>query len=161
MASKIYNYTKEQLQKFLDESSSYGEVLEKVGLGKRGKNPETLKKVISEYNLDETKLNQNRHNKYVECAKGTHIKIKTPLSDILKKNSTFQSHKLLLRLYEAGIKIPKCEICGITEWNGKPISFHLHHEDGDNTNNELSNLKVTCPNCHSQTDTYAGKSRKK
>ena len=161
MASKIYKYSKEELQKLLDESASYGEILSKIGLGKKGKNPDTLKRIIAEYNLDETKLNQNRHNKYVECAKGTHFKTRIPLSKILKKNSTYQSHRLLLRLYEEGIKIPKCEHCGITEWNGKPLSFHLHHEDGDSTNNEISNLKVACPNCHSQTENYAGKSSRR
>ena len=161
MASKIYNYTKEELQQFLDDSTSYGEVLSKIGLGPKGRNPDTLKKVIQEYQLDETRLNQNRYEKYVQCARNTHKKNITPLSNILKKNSKFQSHKLLLRLYESGLKIPKCEYCGITEWNGKPISFHLHHEDGDNTNNELKNLSVICPNCHSQTETYAGRSKRK
>lgn len=161
MTSKIYSYSKDDLQKFLDESTSYGEVLEKVGLGKRGRNTDTLKKVISEFNLDETKLNQNRHNKYVQCAKNTHVKIKKPLSEILTKDSTYQGYKLLLRLYEEGIKIPQCEFCGITEWNNKPLVFQIHHEDGDSTNNELSNIKVACPNCHSQTENYAGKSKNK
>ena len=32
----------------------------------------------------------------------------------------------------------------------------LHHIDGDNTNNELSNLQILCPNCHSQTENYCG-----
>lgn len=161
MASKIYDYSKEELQKLLDESTGYGEVLDKIGLGKKGRNPDTLKKAIALYNLDETKLNENRNKKYIECAINTHIKTRKPLSELLKKHSTYQGYKLLLRLYEEGIKIPKCECCGITEWNGKPLSFQLHHEDGDITNNELENLKVICPNCHSQTENYAGKSSRK
>ena len=51
----------------------------------------------------------------------------------------------------------KCEICGISEWNGKPISLQLHHVDGNRKNNLLSNIQILCPNCHSQTDNYAGK----
>ena len=43
----------------------------------------------------------------------------------------------------------------------KPISLQLHHNDGNRNNNSLDNLKVLCPNCHSQTDSYAGKNTNK
>ena len=48
----------------------------------------------------------------------------------------------------------KCSSCGITEYNNKPITLQVDHIDGDRTNNEFSNLRFLCPNCHSQTDTY-------
>jgi hypothetical protein len=35
----------------------------------------------------------------------------------------------------------------------------LHHKDGDNTNNEISNLSYLCPNCHAMTDNYRGKNK--
>ncbi len=65
------------------------------------------------------------------------------------------SHKLKLRLYSDGIKEPKCEMCSIESWLGKPLSMHLHHVDGNRFNNNLDNLQILCPNCHTQTDTYA------
>ena len=65
------------------------------------------------------------------------------------------------RLYKEGLKEPKCERCKITTWEGEQISFHLHHKDGDRLNNELDNLQVLCPNCHSLTDNFAGKSNRK
>ena len=40
------------------------------------------------------------------------------------------------------------------EWLGNPIKLHLHHIDGNHLNNELSNLQLLCPNCHSFTDNY-------
>lgn len=161
MRSKVYDYSKEELQKMLDESSSYGEVLDKIGLGRKGKNPDTLKNTIAFLNLDETKLNENRKKKYAECAKETHKKITIILPKILNKNSTYRSSRLLHRLYERGLKEPKCEVCGITDWNDKSLSFQLHHIDGDHMNNELKNLQVLCPNCHSQTDNYAGRALRK
>ena len=52
------------------------------------------------------------------------------------------------------LKENKCEICGITEWNGKPITFQLHHKNGNPKDDRLENLQILCPNCHSQTDTF-------
>jgi hypothetical protein len=48
----------------------------------------------------------------------------------------------------------KCEACGNTEWMGKPITIELEHSDGDRKNNTRENLKLLCPNCHSQTPTW-------
>jgi len=63
-------------------------------------------------------------------------------------------------LINEGYKENRCEICGISEWNGKQLVCQLHHIDGDTTNNELSNLQILCPNCHSQTENYCGNSNK-
>lgn len=159
MASKLYDYTPTELQKLLDESDSYADVLRKARMNAHGANPRTLKKVISEYNLDETKLNENRHNLFTRCSE--HAKkanVKYSLDDIFAgKHPGYQSSRLLERLVAEGYKNMKCERCGIIDWMGQVISFHLHHKDGDHDNNSLDNLEILCPNCHSQTDNFAGK----
>ena len=53
----------------------------------------------------------------------------------------------------------KCLLCGIKEWNGKPIVFQYDHIDGDPDNNTKENTRMICPNCHSQTDTYGVKNK--
>lgn len=51
-----------------------------------------------------------------------------------------------------------CEACGIgNEYNGKPLSLELDHIDG---NNKIENLRILCPNCHSQTPTHRSKNIK-
>jgi hypothetical protein len=55
----------------------------------------------------------------------------------------------------------KCKCCGLSEWNNLPITLQAHHIDGDKTNNELENLSLLCPNCHSQTDNFCSKNIKK
>lgn len=77
------------------------------------------------------------------------------LQEILDgKHPSFQTYKLKHRLFKEGIKENKCEVCGIEEWNGLPIQCELDHINGDKFNHKLENLRVICPNCHSQTETY-------
>ena len=61
------------------------------------------------------------------------------------------------RLIKANLIEYKCSCCGITEWNGKPLTLQLHHINGNNRDNRLENLTFLCPNCHSQTDNFSGK----
>ena len=85
---------------------------------------------------------------------------KIKLAEILDGlHPSYQTNKLRKRLVSAGIKLEKCEVCGIEEWNGKKISFDLEHIDGNSRNHILSNLMIICPNCHSQTATYRGKNK--
>jgi len=55
----------------------------------------------------------------------------------------------------------RCSICGITEWNGKPIVFILDHIDGNSDNNSIDNLRLVCSNCDSQLPTYKNKNKGK
>lgn len=70
------------------------------------------------------------------------------------------------KLIESGEKLPsrryilnranfKCEECSLpSEWNGKPLALQIDHIDGNSDNNSLDNLRVLCPNCHTQTETW-------
>lgn len=64
---------------------------------------------------------------------------------------------LKLRLVREGHKRAMCEVCGLREWRGRPLSLALHHINGDRHDNRLGNLELLCPNCHSQTDTFSGR----
>ncbi len=87
---------------------------------------------------------------------------KIPLSDIIEKGiyPHYQSFKLKKRLIAEGVKKNVCKTCGRSSWLGKQLNLELHHVDGKRQNHKLSNLKLLCPNCHSQTETFRAKNKR-
>lgn len=81
------------------------------------------------------------------------------LEDCLLNKAPITSSQLKPQLWEAGLKPKQCEICGLTEWCGKPAPLALDHINGNNADNRLENLRILCHNCHAQTDTYAGRNK--
>lgn len=64
------------------------------------------------------------------------------------------SAALKQKLFNLEIKKRECENCGIVQWCDKEAPLELHHLDGNSHNNKLDNLKILCPNCHSQTHSF-------
>lgn len=50
----------------------------------------------------------------------------------------------------------KCFECDLTDWQNKSIVLQVDHINGEPYNNSPENLRLLCPNCHSQTDSFAG-----
>ena len=133
-----FTYTTEQLSEAVASSKSFKQVHEKLNL--RGYNYQALYARIKRSGIDTSHMTGRDGQ---------------PLSEILVENSTYlKTGHLKNRLFKEGLKKPKCEECGIVDWNGKPLSFHLHHINGKWNDNRLENLQILCPNCHSQTDNF-------
>lgn len=65
------------------------------------------------------------------------------------------------RLVKAGLLKMECAGCGLgQEWQGKPLSLELDHINGKKRDHRLTNLRVLCPNCHSQTPTFRGRNKR-
>lgn len=60
------------------------------------------------------------------------------------------------RKYLAEARGYKCEVCGLSDWQGKSITLHVDHVNGDPSNDRPENLRLLCPNCHSQTEFLGG-----
>jgi len=87
-------------------------------------------------------------------------------SKIEKSRNTFKQKRDYTKAHISSIKVwikedrgHKCEECGIEKWLGKRLPMEIDHIDGNNKNNDLSNLKILCPNCHSQTPTWRKKKK--
>ena len=135
-------------------SNSIREALIKLNLKAAVGNYQCFHKRIKELNLSIDHFIDPK-----EWNKGKKFSPKKSLEEYLN-GAPIQSHKLKLRLISEGIKVLQCECCGITEWREKPTPLELDHINGINYDNRLENLRLLCPNCHAQTDTYRGKNKK-
>lgn len=147
---------KEKLEEAVKNSFSFAQVLKKIGLAPKGGNYRILQRKIKEFGLDISHFTGKAHLK----GKTHNWSKQFPLENILVENSNYQSYKLKNRLIKQDLIVNKCSECGLQDtWNGKKINLHLDHINGNNTDNRLENLRMLCPNCHSQTDTYTGKNK--
>lgn len=176
---------KEQIISLLLQGKSYGAITERVGCSKstisyHAKKLGLSKKAyIKSYDWKEVQIYYDSCKSPVQTIKhfgmsrGSFSKsLKTgrlkwidptiPLENLLvadRKTNTSRQY-LKGRLKQEGLLKQCCYICGIKRWKGKDLSLHLDHINGNRNDNTLSNLRLLCPNCHSQTDTYGGKNKK-
>ena len=146
---------KDELEKLVKESSSYVEMMKKLGYKCKGGNANIrLKNKVLEYGIDTSHFKGKAH--------GTSNTIIYLLKDILVENSKYNNnYSLKKRLLKEKLLEYKCYICGISSWLGKLLSLQLDHINGVNNDNRIENLRLLCPNCHSQTDTFSGRNVKK
>ena len=98
---------------------------------------------------------ETNNPKYCSTTCQKEFEYKTRIKDWLNGDRDYPGRKALKR-YLTEIN-SCCWECGIKDWNGKPIVLEIDHIDGIGDNNLPKNLRLLCPNCHSQTSTYKTK----
>lgn len=107
------------------------------------------------------KWNRQLEINYVGNQSKTDIPVLT-CDQVFRKGSLCSTKTLKNYLFHFKLMENRCKLCNIIDlWNDQPISLHLDHINGDNSDNELTNLRLLCPNCHSQTDTYCSRNKKR
>lgn len=149
-------YTESEFVEAVKGSKTFSEILRKIGLKATGGNFKTAKLKIKKFKCDISHFEFNSKNLIKNS--------RTPseLDSLLVKDSLsgVSTSSLKKKLLKAGKIEPKCFECHLSEWQGKPLSLQLDHVNGINNDNRLCNLRLLCPNCHSQTETFAGKKLK-
>jgi len=143
MPNKI-KYTKEILEPIISTCQTFAEVLRKLGLRDAGGNYATIHRNIERYQIS------TEHMLHESINKGKEIK----MFDGLRNKEAIKKRLLKERGY-------KCEgvDCGLSTWKGQVLCLEVDHIDGNNRNNTRSNLRLLCPNCHSQTPTWRNRKR--
>lgn len=142
--AKWKEFSEEEIRQIVAESKSVVEVAEKLGYCRTsGSAAESINKMCDYYNIDTSHFLGQGWNKgnfdYSRFKKGNAIKSAHMVQAIV----ALRGHK--------------CEQCGLETWLEKPITLEVHHKDGNHLNNDLNNLMLLCPNCHSYTENWRGK----
>lgn len=153
------NCDKNLLENICKNHYSYAEVLRELNIKGSGTAYFKIKKLIKEYDIDISHFTgriwqsspNSKKQKYSE---------KHTLEEVFCKDSKIGQKVLREYVRRHNMIEYKCQICGCDgNWQNRIISLELDHIDGDNHNNEISNLRYLCPNCHASTDTYRGKNK--
>lgn len=138
----VDNYTKEELEQIVKESTNMNEVARKLGYVIRGSNTKIIKDRLQKYGIDYSHFTLS----------GTNLTQRT-YENVFCENSTATQHTLR-KWYLKYVPMEKCTICGqLPFWNNLPMTLILDHINGTHNDNRIENLRWVCPNCNQQLPT--------
>jgi hypothetical protein len=147
---------KEKLEEAIKSTESIKDALIFLGLRAAGGNYKQFHKACAKHNLV-PKLSSPKDRIAI-----VHTANRRKWEDIFCKDSTYVNRTAMKsKLINAGILENVCECGQKPIWNGKKLKLQLDHINGVYNDHRVENLRILCPNCHSQTDTFCGKKLKK
>ena len=155
--SPIWILPENQFIKLIKKSNRMKDVLDSFGLKNKGGNHRTVKERIIFLNLDVSHfLTSVESSCYSRRVTLEYFKKSYLTNNSNKERKDIKKYLLKFNLLKWCCN--NCNNNGI--WNGKKLSLQLEHINGVSNDNRLENLCFLCPNCHSQTETFAGKKKK-
>ena len=154
---KLEEIDSDELQVIFNNSSSMKDVMVYFNEGFYTKNYKIIKEYIEKYNIDVTTMNSNM-KKYKHSYK---LQPKYTYHDIFTEHSKVERCTLRSYIKRNTVLDYICKKCGNNGiWLGERLTLQIEHINGVGDDNRIENLCYLCPNCHTQTSTYAGKNIK-
>jgi hypothetical protein len=150
-------YTPEMLEAAAAQSRSVTEVLRVLGIRVAGGSHAHISRLLKRFGIDTSHFTGQAHNRG-----GIGLYRMSPMKRLVQMPpGSLRIHGGRLKQALLSIGVPEaCEKCGVgSTWLGEPLTLHVDHINGDFLDNRPRNLRLLCPNCHSQTATYAGSRR--
>jgi HNH endonuclease len=155
-------YTKEVLAPIVASSISMAGVLRALGLRPSGSSQGYITKIVKSLGLDVSHFLGRRVNSGLRYRGGS--KPISPSKILIlrtEEDSRIGGQRLRRALLEIGYA-DVCNRCGQqAEWRGYSLLLIPDHKNGKAWDNRPENLELLCPNCHSQTETFAGRNNRK
>jgi hypothetical protein len=131
----------------------WADALRALGYRPVGHNFRTLQRWVRRWSISTAHFDANAARRRANC------RHRVPLAEVLVADSSYMSRgNLKRRLFEAGLKERRCELCGQSQiWRGRPMALILDHINGVPTDNRIQNLRIVCPNCAATFDTHCGR----
>lgn len=154
--ARTRRWTDHQLVESAKQFYSIRAVLKSLGLHHTGANYRSIKDSVRRLGLNVSHWTGQAHLK----GKTHNWGLSIPLCKVLIRGSKYRGSTSWLksRLIRAGMLRNECYECGQGPiWRGKKLVMVLDHINGKGFDHRIENLRVLCPNCNSQTDTFAGR----
>ena len=155
---------RDDLANIVRECRSVAQVLKRLGLPEEGRPHRELSARIRELELDTSHFRGQGWSRtetarsHSSVASGAKRRSFTDADVFVENSPIVEGRSLRRRLLAMGWAY-RCTWCEISEWRGMPLVLHVDHINGINNDNRLENLRLLCPNCHSQTETYCNRRR--
>ncbi|MEU4624469.1 HNH endonuclease signature motif containing protein [Actinoplanes sp. NPDC023801] len=150
-------YTAEVLAAAAKQSASIAGVLRLLGVRQSGGSHAHVSRQLKRFHIDTSHFTGKAHNR---GDRGVwNMPPQERLTQLAEGALRVPGKRLRVALVQIGLP-EQCEKCGCgTSWNGRPLTLHVDHINGNFLDNRPRNLRFLCPNCHSQTATYANSRR--
>jgi hypothetical protein len=152
-----YKYTPEMLAEAAAASLSIADVLRRLGITLAGGNHAHISRQLKRFGIDTSHFLGQGHYRGQSSPRRLHPE---QVLVVLPEGSPRPNPRQLRRsLITIGVphRCAGCKIEGV--WQGRPLTLHVDHISGDWLDNRKENLRFLCPNCHSQTENFAGKNK--